>query len=452
MKVCVVGTGYVGLVAGTCLAEMGNDVTCVDTNAQKIESLIQGEVPIYEPGLEELIKSNTKEERLKFSTDLKGAVAKAMICIIAVGTPQGEDGSADLQYVLEVARGIAKAMDGYRVIVTKSTVPVGTAEKIRAVVAENTEHEFSIVSNPEFLKQGAAVDDFLKPDRVVIGADSQRAFDIMRELYAPFLRTGNPIINMDIPSAEMTKYAANAFLATKISFINEISALCEKVGADVQMVRTGISSDSRIGTQFLFPGLGYGGSCFPKDVKALIKTARDFGQEMAILEAVDQRNKQQRQCFTDKVLQYFNNDVKGKTIAVWGLAFKPRTDDLREAPSIDIIGELLKRGAKVKAYDPKAMGVAKGIFGDKIEYVDGTYDALKDADALLLLTEWNEFRRPDFEKMKSLMARPVIFDGRNQYEMDRMQRRGFDYFCLGISQDIKPSCEAVVTTPEAVLS
>lgn len=454
MKVCIVGTGYVGLVAGTCLAEMGNDVTCVDTNADKIKSLLAGEVPIYEPGLEELIKSNTKEERLKFSTDLQAAVNRSMICIIAVGTPQGEDGSADLKYVLEVARGIAKAMDGYRVIVTKSTVPVGTAEKIRAVVAENTDHDFAIVSNPEFLKQGAAVDDFLKPDRVVIGADSQRAFDIMRELYAPFLRTGNPIINMDIPSAEMTKYAANAFLATKISFINEISALCEKVGADVQMVRTGISSDSRIGSQFLFPGLGYGGSCFPKDVKALIKTARDFGQEMSILEAVDQRNKQQRTLFTEKVLQYFNGDVSGKTFAVWGLAFKPRTDDLREAPSIDIIGELLKRGAKVKAYDPKAMTVAKGIFGSKIEYVESTYDALKGADALLLLTEWNEFRRPDFEKMKSLMTGAVIFDGRNQYELDRMERRGFDYFCLGLSQDIKPTVSLATEskTPEAALS
>ncbi len=431
MKVCVVGTGYVGLVAGTCLAEMGNDIICVDNNPAKIETLRLGLVPIYEPGLEELIRSNTKEGRLSFTTDLDEAVRKSLICIIAVGTPEKADGSADLSAVFGVARQIAKAMDDYRVIVTKSTVPVGTADQIRAIVAETTHHEFSIVSNPEFLKQGAAVDDFLKPDRVVIGADNQRAFDIMRELYGPFLRTGNPIINMDIKSAEMTKYAANAFLATKISFINEMSTLCEKVGADISMVRTGISTDSRIGPQFLFPGLGYGGSCFPKDVKALIKTGQENGHQMNILEAVDQKNDQQRQDFIDKVLAYFEGDVKGKTFAMWGLAFKPRTDDLREAPSKTIIEALLAKGAHIKAFDPKATDVARQLFGEKIAYTETAYEALHDADALLLVTEWNEFRRPDFDKMKSLMKRAVIFDGRNQYEIERMGRRGFEYYCVG---------------------
>ena len=431
MKVCVVGTGYVGLVAGTCLAEMGNDVVCVDNNPAKVEALQQGHVPIYEPGLEELIRSNTKEGRLSFTANLSEAVSSALICIIAVGTPEREDGSADLSAVYAVARQIASVMDGYRVIVTKSTVPVGTADAIRAIVAETTQHEFSIVSNPEFLKQGAAVDDFLKPDRVVIGADSQRAFDIMRELYGPFLRTGNPIINMDSKSAEMTKYAANAFLATKISFINEMSTLCEKVGADISMVRTGISTDSRIGAQFLFPGLGYGGSCFPKDVKALIKTGQDNGHPMHILNAVDSKNDQQRQDFIDNVLAYFDGDVAGKTFALWGLAFKPRTDDLREAPSKTIIETLLAKGAKVKAFDPKAAMTARQIFGNSITYSENSYDALENADALLLVTEWNEFRRPDFEKMKKLMKRAVIFDGRNQYEVERMGRRGFEYYCIG---------------------
>jgi UDPglucose 6-dehydrogenase len=434
VKVCVVGTGYVGLVAGTCLAEMGNDVICVDNNAAKVETLRKGEVPIYEPGLEELIRSNTKEGRLSFTTDLDAAVKQSLICIIAVGTPELADGSADLTAVFNVARQIAKAMDGYRVIVTKSTVPVGTADQIRAIVADTTQHEFAIVSNPEFLKQGAAVDDFLKPDRVVIGADNQRAFDIMRELYSPFLRTGNPIINMDIKSAEMTKYAANAFLATKISFINEMSSLCEKVGADVAMVRIGISTDNRIGSQFLFPGLGYGGSCFPKDVKALIKTGQENGHPMNILEAVDAKNDQQRVDFLDKINAYFEGDLQGKTFAVWGLAFKPRTDDLREAPSKTIIETLLAKGAKVKAFDPKAMGVARQIFGDKITYCETSYEALEGVDALLLVTEWNEFRRPDFDKMSQLMKRPLIFDGRNQYELERMARRGFEYFCIGRPQ------------------
>jgi UDPglucose 6-dehydrogenase len=434
VKVCVVGTGYVGLVAGTCLAEMGNDVICVDSNAVKIETLKKGEIPIYEPGLEELIRSNTKEERLFFTTDLAEAVRSSLICIIAVGTPEKADGSADLTAVFEVAKQIAKNMDDYRVIVNKSTVPVGTADQVRAIVSENTTHEFSVVSNPEFLKQGAAVDDFLKPDRVVIGADNQRAFDIMRELYSPFLRTGNPIINMDIRSAEMTKYAANAFLATKISFINEMSSLCEKVGADISMVRTGIATDNRIGSQFLFPGLGYGGSCFPKDVKALIKTGQENGHAMRILEAVDEKNDQQRLEFIEKIDQYFEGNLKGKSFGVWGLAFKPRTDDMREAPSRTIIEALLKKGATVRAFDPKATETARQLFGDKITYCDAAYEALNDVDALLLLTEWNEFRRPDFEKMKKLMRHPVIFDGRNQYEVERMGRRGFEYFCIGRSQ------------------
>jgi UDPglucose 6-dehydrogenase len=445
VKVCVVGTGYVGLVAGTCLAEMGNTVFCVDNNQDKIDSLLGGAVPIYEPGLEELIRANTKEERLFFTTDLADAVKQSQVCIIAVGTPENEDGSADLSAVLTVGKLIAKAMDGYRVIVTKSTVPVGTADKIRAIVSENTEHEFSVVSNPEFLKQGAAVDDFLKPDRVVIGADSQQAFDLMRELYSPFLRTGNPIINMDIRSAEMTKYAANAFLATKISFINEIGSLCENVGADVQMVRVGISTDERIGSQFLFPGLGYGGSCFPKDVKALINTGRTYGQTMSILEAVDVKNDQQRIDFLDKILAYFQGDVKGKTFAMWGLAFKPRTDDMREAPSRMLIENLLERGAKVVAYDPKATESAQRLFGDTIEYADTSYEALKDADALLLVTEWNEFRRPDFDKMRNLMKHPVIFDGRNQYEIERMGPRGFDYFCVGRSASFDALPKSVPT-------
>ena len=419
MKVCVVGTGYVGLV------------TCIDNDLQKIQRLEAGEVPIYEPGLEELIKSNTQEGRLTFSTALAQSVKESAICIIAVGTPQGDDGSADLSAVFAVAQAIAQAMDGYKVIVTKSTVPVGTADRIKAVVAQHTQHPFSVVSNPEFLKQGAAVDDFLKPDRVVIGSEDVQATEMMRELYAPFLRTGNPIILMDVRSAEMTKYVANAFLAAKISFINEMSNLCERVGADVSQVRIGISSDQRIGPQFLFPGLGYGGSCFPKDVKALMKTACDYGFDSPILQAVDDINQNQRQVYLSKVMSYFNGDVAGKTFAIWGLAFKPRTDDMREAPSVTIIQALLDKGAKIQAFDPKAVASARRIFGDQLMYTASNYDALKGADALLLLTEWNEFRRPDFDRMKDLLNQPVIFDGRNQYDADRMTQRGFHYVCMG---------------------
>lgn len=431
MRICVVGTGYVGLVTGTCLAEMGNDVICVDNNLEKVESLRRGEVPIYEPGLDELIKVNVAENRLTFTTDLDSAVKESLVCFIAVGTPQGDDGSADLSAVFAVAEQVAKSLNGYKVIVNKSTVPVGTADKVRAIAAKHTEYDFDVVSNPEFLKQGAAVDDFLKPDRVVIGSESQRATEIMQEIYSPFLRTGNPVIVLNVKSAEMTKYAANSFLATKISFINEIANLCEQVGADVEQVRIGMSTDKRIGSQFLFPGLGYGGSCFPKDVKALIKVAQDNNVPAKMLEAADKINQDQRNIFTDKILSFFNGDVKGKTFALWGLAFKPRTNDMREAPAITIVERLLAQGANIQAFDPKAMDEAKKYFGDRITYVSNNYEALKGADALVLVTEWNEFRRPDFDKIKTLLKNPVIFDGRNQYEPARMKERGFSYICTG---------------------
>ena len=431
MKITVIGTGYVGLVAGACLADMGNDVICVDNNEEKLQKLEQGIIPIYEPGLEELVKSNVLENRLSFTSDLDMAVKKSEVCFIAVGTPQDEDGSADLQYVMGVAEQIAKAMNGYKVIVDKSTVPVGTAEKVAEIIRQYTEHSFDVVSNPEFLKQGNAVDDFLHPDRVVIGSNSDKATAIMQEIYSPFFRTGNRVIVMDVKSAEMTKYASNSFLATKISFMNEIANLCEKVGADAEMVRVGMSTDSRIGNKFLFPGLGYGGSCFPKDVKALIKTGSDYGVDMNIIKSADNVNKLQRSLFIDKIIARFGEDLSGKTFAVWGLAFKPKTDDMREAPAITIIEDLLKRGAKVKAYDPKAMILAKRIFGDKITYCQKSYDALDGADAMLLLTEWNEFRRPDFERIKGLLKTPIIFDGRNQYNGERLTQSGFEYICVG---------------------
>ncbi len=431
MKICVIGTGYVGLVAGTCLAEMGNEVICVDKDLKKLEQLSKGIIPIYEPGLEELINANVAESRLTFTDDLKTAVEKSLVCFIAVGTPQGEDGSADLSYVYDVASNIGEYLNGYKVIVDKSTVPVGTAEKVTEIIKSKTGIEFDVVSNPEFLKQGAAVDDFLKPDRVVIGSNSQRATEIMQELYSPFLRTGNPVIIMDVKSAEMTKYAANSFLAVKISYANEIANICEKVGADAEMVRIGMCSDTRIGSQFLFAGLGYGGSCFPKDVKAMIKTAKLNGCSSSLLEAADETNKNQRILFINKILDRYQGDIEGKTFAVWGLAFKPKTNDMREAPSITIINELLKRGAKIKAYDPKAFDLAQTIFGDRIEYSKSAYDALYGADAMLLLTEWNEFRRPNFDKIKSLMKHHVIFDGRNQYDVKRITDKGFEYYCIG---------------------
>ena len=430
MHMTVIGTGYVGLVAGTCLADMGNNVICVDNDREKIANLAEGIIPIYEPGLEELVKTNVKEKRLSFSCDLADAVKKSDVCFIAVGTPQDQDGSCDLQFVLNAAGEIADAMNGYKVIVDKSTVPVGTAEKVAALIKSRTEHDFDVVSNPEFLKQGNAVDDFLYPDRVIIGSNSDRATLIMQEIYAPFFRTGNRIIVMDVKSAEMTKYASNSFLAAKISFMNELANLCEKVGADAEMVRIGMSTDSRIGNKFLFPGLGYGGSCFPKDIKALIRTGEENNCEMSIIKAADAVNLKQRLIFIDKIKNYFK-DLNNLKIAVWGLAFKPKTDDMREAPSITIINELLKTGAQIAAFDPKASATAEKHFQNKIKYCRNSYEALENADCLLLLTEWNEFRRPDFERMKSLMKNPVIFDGRNQYNPERLKEHGFTYFHIG---------------------
>ncbi len=387
MKVCVIGTGYVGLVVGTCLAEMGNDVICVDNDEEKLKQLYQGIIPIYEPGLEELINANVSKNRLTFTSDIKNAVENSLVCFIAVGTPQDEDGSADLQYVQQVAKLIGQSIKQYAVIVDKSTVPVGTADMVEKIIKEQTDVEFDVVSNPEFLKQGEAVNDFLKPDRVVIGSNSPRATEIMQELYAPFLRTGNPVIVMDVKSAEMTKYAANSFLAVKISYANEIANICEKVGANAEMVRIGMNADKRIGSQFLFSGLGYGGSCLPKDIKALTKTAMDNNCDYSLLKAADDINKRQRKLFVDKIVKVFGEDLSSKTITVWGLAFKPKTNDMREAPAITIINDLLQRGAKIQAYDPKAFEQAKCYFGDKITYSKSSYDALKNADCMLLLTE-----------------------------------------------------------------
>ena len=431
MKLCVVGTGYVGLVAGTCFAESGNDVVCVDNVAAKIDALKQGKVPIYEPGLEELIRRNTTEGRLTFTTDLADAVKKTLVCFIAVGTPSGPSGAADLSAVMAVGREIARAMDGYRVVVTKSTVPVGTWAQLHAVMSPITKHEFDIVSNPEFLKEGAAIDDFMKPDRVVIGSVGQKAFEIMRELYEPFVRTGNPIITMDNTSAEMTKYAANALLATRISFMNEIANLCERTGADVDQVRRGIGYDRRIGHHFLFPGVGYGGSCFPKDVRAVITTAREHGMEFPLMAAVEDVNEAQKHRLVLKVVDEFGSNLRGKHFAVWGLAFKPRTDDMREAPSITIVEGLLKRGGTVAVHDPEALGEAKKVFGDRVSYHRLNYEALAGADALLIVTEWNEFRRPDFARMKQLLKSPLILDGRNLYEPDVMRQHGFTYLPIG---------------------
>ncbi len=438
MKLAVIGTGYVGLVTGTCFADMGNDVWCIDIDEKKIKGLKKGILPIYEPGLDDVVKRNYDEGRLRFTTDLKQGISESLYAFIAVGTPSDEDGSADLHHVLEVARQIGRCMEKYIVIVDKSTVPVGTAEKVRQAVREElakrgrSDIEFDVVSNPEFLKEGNAVEDFIKPDRVIIGADNARAADLMRDLYSTFVRKGDRVMTMDIPSAELSKYAANAMLATRISFMNELSHLCEATGADIESVRRGIGSDSRIGTAFLYAGIGYGGSCFPKDVKALVYTLKDYGFKAKILSAVEEVNKDQRDRFVNKVLQHIGEDLKGKTFAVWGLAFKPQTDDMREAPAIDIITELRKRGASFKAYDPIAVENARNVIGDdRMEYLKNNYDALKGADALLLLTEWHHFRKPDFDKMKSLMKSPVIFDGRNQYEPAKMKELGFTYFSIG---------------------
>ena len=434
MRICVIGTGYVGLVVGTCFADMGNFVICVDNDEEKLNKLKKGIIPIYEPGLEDLIKYNVGEKRLMFTSDLEYAIKESLVCFIAVGTPQGDDGKADMQYVYKVAEQIGKCLNGYKVIVDKSTVPVGTAEKVTEIIRENApeefKNEFDVVSNPEFLKQGAAVEDSLKPDRIVIGSNSERATKIMYELYSSFLRTGNPVITMDVKSAEMTKYAANSFLAVKISYINEIANICEKVGANVDMVRLGMAADRRIGSQFLFPGLGYGGSCFPKDVKALLNTAKENGCEYDILKSADSVNFKQRKLFIEKIEKYYNN-IKGKTFAVWGLAFKPNTNDMREAPSITIINALLEKGAIIKAYDPKAMENAKIIFGDKIVYSNSSYETLENTDALLLLTEWNEFKRPDFNRVAAMLKDKVVFDGRNIYDRNILEERGLKYIRIG---------------------
>jgi UDPglucose 6-dehydrogenase len=432
MQIAVVGTGYVGLVLGACLAETGNTVACVDKDQSKVTTLRDGKMPIYEPGLEEIVKRSVAEDRLTFTTDLPTAVRRSQIVFIAVGTPQGEDGSADLQHVLAVASAIGRALDRYTVIVDKSTVPVGTARKVRATIAKETTQPFSVVSNPEFLKQGAAVDDFMKPDRVVVGVDpgDDRAAALMRELYAPFTRTGAPIMMMDTASAELSKYAANSILATRISFMNEVANVCELVGADVDHVRRAIGSDRRIGTSFLFPGVGYGGSCFPKDVKAMLKFSRDEGYGFQILEGVEAVNDAQKLRLGEKMLSHFGS-LRGRTIAVWGLAFKPRTDDMREAPAIAIVNQLLAQGAVVRAYDPEATETARGIFGDKITLCERSYDALVGADALAIVTEWNNFREPDFAKMRELMKSPVIFDGRNIYAPDQLRALGFTYYSMG---------------------
>jgi UDPglucose 6-dehydrogenase len=437
MKIAVVGTGYVGLVTGTCFAEVGIDVVCIDVDQKKIDNLKNGIMPIYEPGLEEMVVKNHEKGRLKFSTNLGESIKGCDVAFIAVGTPPGEDGSADLKYVLAVASEIGQHMNGYGVVVTKSTVPVGTAQKVKKAVQDeldkrNLNIEFAIASNPEFLKEGAAIDDFLKPDRIVIGVENKRAEDIMRKLYKPFLLNGHPIIFMDVPSAEMTKYAANSMLATKISFMNDIANLCEIMGADVNMVRKGIGSDARIGNKFIYPGIGYGGSCFPKDVKALIKTAKTNGYTMQILEAVESVNDAQKSVLYNKILNYFNGHLKGKNIAIWGLSFKPKTDDMREAPSLVIIEKLLAAGANVKAYDPVAMQEAKHILGEQIEFTKNENNALIDADALVVVTEWPEFRSPDFMVIKKLMRGNAIFDGRNIYDVAEMKELGFDYHCIGI--------------------
>ncbi len=442
MKIAIVGSGYVGLVTGTCFAEVGIDVVCVDIDQAKIENLKSGIIPIYEPGLEEMVHRNMKKGRLQFTTSISEALEDCEVLFSAVGTPPGEDGSADLQYVLSVARDCGKHMKDYMLVVTKSTVPVGTALKVKTAIQEELDKRgvnipFDVASNPEFLKEGAAIDDFLKPDRIVVGLDSERAEDLMKSLYKPFTLNGHPVIFMDITSAEMTKYAANSMLATKISFMNDIANLCEIVGADINMVRKGIGSDSRIGSKFIYPGIGYGGSCFPKDVKALIHTAEGFNYELKVLKAVEAVNHDQKSVLFNKVMKHFNGNIKGKTIAVWGLSFKPQTDDMREAPSLVIIEKLLGAGAKVKAYDPAAMNEAKHTLGDRIIYAQEQYEALVDADCLLMVTEWSEFKFPNLEIISKLLKQPVIFDGRNIYDAAEMKRNGFTYYCIGINTSNK---------------
>ena len=439
MNIAVIGSGYVGLVSGTCFAEMGNKVTCVDINQKKIQKLEEGIIPIFEPGLEQMVLKNVKNKNLFFTTNLGNAISDAEIVFIAVGTPMGDDGSADLQYVLAVAKSIGESMQKRLIVVDKSTVPIGTADKVKATIQaeldkRNVELEFNVVSNPEFLKEGAAIDDFMKPDRVVIGADSEYAFELMKQLYSPFFRTHDRFITMDIRSAEMTKYAANTMLATKISFMNEIANICERVGADANMVRIGIGSDKRIGYSFIYPGAGYGGSCFPKDVKALKKIAEENGYKANLIASVENVNDAQKLVIANKIVKRFGEDLSGMTFGLWGLAFKPGTDDMREAPAIYIVKELEKRGAKVKAYDPKAIEEAKEFYlkdAKNITYCTSKYEVLQDSDALILLTEWKEFRSPDFVEIKQQLKNPIIFDGRNQYNAFNLEEKGFEYFQIG---------------------
>ncbi len=436
MKIAVIGTGYVGLVTGTCFAETGNEVTCVDIDQRKIDKLSAGEITIYEPGLEKIFLRNLKEQRLHFTSDLKAGIKDAKILFLALPTPPGEDGSADLKYVLGVAKKLGNIIEDYVVVVDKSTVPVGTAEKVQKAIAENSKVEFDVVSNPEFLREGVAVEDFMKPDRVVIGTNSERSKKLMNELYAPFVRSGNPLIYMDVRSAELTKYAANSFLATKISFMNEIAQLCERMGADVDLVRLGVGSDARIGKRFLFPGIGYGGSCFPKDVQALVKSSAEVGYDFQILNAVMDVNEKQKLHLMPKINKYFNDDLAGKHFAFWGLAFKPNTDDIREAPALDMIEALLAAGATVSAFDPEAMPNVKALLGDKINFAENQYDALEGADALIIATEWNEFRTPDFLKMVKSLKQKAIFDGRNLFEVNSVNELGFHYESIGRNPQI----------------
>lgn len=434
MNLTIIGTGYVGLVSGTCFAEMGNNVICVDNNKDKLTKLNNGQVTIYEPGLELLYQRNFNQKRLSFTDNLKEAIDFAEAIFLCLPTPQGEDGSADLTHVMEITEKIGDLLrdnKDYKLIVNKSTVPVGTVEKVKEILTKKGAKEFDVASNPEFLREGFAVDDFMKPDRIVIGAESEKAFKLLRNLYEPFVRQGNPIIEMDIKSAEVTKYAANSYLATRITFMNELANFCEKSGANVDLVRKGMGSDTRIGKRFLFPGIGYGGSCFPKDVNALIKTSIDYNSEFTLLTLVDKINKEQRLRFFNKILNHFNGDLKDKKFAVWGLAFKPNTDDMREAPSVPIINLLLESGARVKAFDPASMENAKFYLNNKIDYAQNMYDALPESDALIIFTEWNEFRNPDFKKVKSLLKKPVIFDGRNVYDLDDMEEFGFTYYSIG---------------------
>jgi UDPglucose 6-dehydrogenase len=438
MNIAVIGTGYVGLVSGTCFAETGNDVICVDIDQEKVDKLAAGQITIYEPGLEVIFKRNLKEGRLRFTTSLQEAIADAVVIFLALPTPPGEDGSADLSYVLHVADQLGHMLTDYRVIVDKSTVPVGTADKVKAAIAKHFKGEFDVVSNPEFLREGVAVEDFMKPDRVVIGAETQRAKDVMSDLYAPYVRQGNPVLFMDTRSAELTKYAANSFLATKISFMNEISRLCELMGADVDMVRKGIGSDDRIGKRFLFPGIGYGGSCFPKDVKALIHSASVVQYPFEILNAVEKVNASQKRLLVEKIKNHFGNTLAGKTAAIWGLAFKPNTDDIREAPALEIINELKAIGVSVRAYDPEAMPNVKSIMGDSISFHENPYQAAEGADFLIIATEWPEFRTPDFNKLGAALKAKMVFDGRNVFETQTMRKNGYHYVSIG-REDVMPS-------------